>query len=154
MTEKKAKRWAGELLLVWMVLYNWYRFDYYNEKSILGTVLHGCGKLLHIPMKRAYGFYEKLCKRNDEKPTRFVCDTVFIRYLEKNTWERSWFDAVVYLPFENRIIPAPTGFDGRLRTEYWDYMKPSKAPTMHGGLILEPDVSYVEYLKEKMPRQK
>lgn len=54
----------------------------------------------------------------------------------------------------NRIIPAPTGFDGRLRTEYWDYMKPSKAPTMHGGLILEPDVSYVEYLKEKMPRQK
>ena len=79
---------------------------------------------------------------------------MFIRYLEKNTWERSWFDAVVYLPFENRIIPAPTGFDGRLRTEYWDYMKPSKAPTMHGGLILEPDVSYVEYLKEKMPRQK
>ena len=68
MTEKKAKRWAGELLLVWMVLYNWYRFDYYNEKSILGTVLHGCGKLLHIPMKRAYGFYEKLCKRYDEKP--------------------------------------------------------------------------------------
>jgi len=60
----------------------------------------------------------------------------------------------VYLPFENWIIPAPTGFDGRLRTEYWDYMKPSKAPTMHGGLILEPDVSYVEYLKEKMPRQK
>ena len=100
-------------------------------------------------MKRAYGFYEKLCKRYDEKPTRFVCDTVFIRYLEKNTWERSWFDAVVYLPFENWIIPAPTGFDGRLRTEYWDYMKPSKAPTMHGGLILEPDVSYVEYLKEK-----
>ena len=43
MTEKKAKRWAGELLLVWMVLYNWYRFDYYNEKSILGTVPHVCG---------------------------------------------------------------------------------------------------------------
>ena len=104
MTEKKAKRWAGELLLVWMVLYNWYRFDYYNEKSILGTVLHGCGKLLHIPMKRAYGFYEKLCKRYDEKPTRFVCDTVFIRYLEKNTWERSWFDAVVYLPLKTGLF--------------------------------------------------
>ena len=59
----------------------------------------------------------------------------------------------MYLPFENWIIPAPTGFDGRLRTEYWDYMKPSKAP--HAWrLILEPDVSYVEYLKEKMPRQK
>jgi hypothetical protein len=58
---------------------------------------------------------------------------VFVRYLEKNTWERSWFDEVIYLPFENRMIPAPAGFDGRLRAEYGDYMKPAKAPTMHGG---------------------
>lgn len=79
---------------------------------------------------------------------------MFVRYLEKNTWERSWFDEVIYLPFENRMIPAPAGFDGRLRAEYGDYMKPAKAPTMHGGLILEPDVSYVEYLKVKILRQK
>lgn len=151
---KTAEKWAKQLQFVWTVLYNWYRFDYYDEKSVMGTALHGLGKLLHISMKKAYSFYEKLCRRYDKKPTRFVCDTVFVRYLEKNTWERSWFDEVIYLPFENRMIPAPAGFDGRLRAEYGDYMKPAKAPTMHGGLILEPDVSYVEYLKEKMLRQK
>ena len=68
MTEKKAKRWAGELLLVWMVLYNWYRFDYYNEKSILGTVLHGCGKLLHIPMKEHTAFTRSCANATMKSP--------------------------------------------------------------------------------------
>ncbi len=43
---------------------------------------------------------------------------------------------MVYLPFENRRIPAPAGYDGRLKQEYGDYMKPAKAPTMHGSLFL------------------
>ena len=75
------------------------------------------------------------------------CDTVFIRHLQKNTWKRQWFDEMVYLPFENRRIPVPAGYDGRLRQEYGDYMKPAKAPTMHGSLFLDPDVSYREYQK-------
>lgn len=53
----------------------------------------------------------------------------------------------MYLPFENRRIPAPAGYDGRLKQEYGDYMKPAKAPTMHGSLFLNPDVSYEEYQK-------
>lgn len=53
------------------------------------------------------------------------------------------------MPFENRKIPVPVGYDGRLTAEYGDYMKPAKAPTMHGGLILDPDVPYTEYLKRE-----
>ena len=74
---------------------------------------------------------------------------MFISQLEKNTWERKWFEDVVYLPFENRQIPAPVGYDGRLRAEYGEYWKPAKAPTMHGGLVLDPDIPYEEYLKRK-----
>ena len=62
---------------------------------------------------------------------------------------REWFKEAVYMPFENRKIPVPVGYDGRLTAEYGDYMKPAKAPTMHGGLILEPDVPYTEYLKTR-----
>jgi len=98
-------------------------------------------------MERAVSFYEAVCRRfNGTNATR-VCDTVFIRHLEKNTWKRQWFDEMVYLPFENRRIPAPAGYDGRLKQEYGDYMKPAKAPTMHGSLFLNPDVSYEEYQK-------
>ena len=96
--------------------------------------------LLHVPMVKAYKGYEKLCTRFKGKDTEYVCDTVFIRYLEKNTWKREWFKEAVYMPFENRKIPVPVGYDGRLTAEYGDYMKPAKAPTMHGGLILDPDV--------------
>jgi lipopolysaccharide cholinephosphotransferase len=143
----RARFWAAQIKLAWMVLYSWYRFDYYENATAAGRLLNKIGNFASVPMEKAYGLYEKICRRYNKKKTRFVCDTVFIRYLEKNTWEREWFEDSVYLPFENRMIPAPAGYDGRLKKEYGDYMKPTQAPTLHGGLILEPDVPYGEYLK-------
>ena len=144
-----ARLWAFQVRLCWMVLYTWYRYDYYEKKTLAGRLLYGFGRLLHIPMRRAYRRYEMVCARYKGKHTKRVCDTVFISQLAKNTWERKWFEDVVYLPFENRQIPAPVGYDGRLRAEYGEYWKPAKAPTMHGGLVLDPDVPYEEYLKRK-----
>ena len=144
-----ARLWAFQVRLGWMVLYTWYRYDYYEKKTLAGRLLHGFGRLLHIPMRRAYRRYEMVCARYKGKHTKRVCDTVFISQLAKNTWERKWFEDVVYLPFENRQIPAPVGYDGRLRAEYGEYWRPAKAPTMHGGLVLDPDVPYEEYLKRK-----
>ena len=148
-TEKERKNWAKKIQFYWTVLYTWYRFDYYENATVFGKLLHGIGMLLHVPMVKAYKGYEKLCTRFKGKDTEYVCDTVFIRYLEKNTWKREWFKEAVYMPFENRKIPVPVGYDGRLTAEYGDYMKPAKAPTMHGGLILDPDVPYTEYLKKE-----
>lgn len=144
-----ARLWAFQVRLCWMVLYTWYRYDYYEKKTLAGRLLYGFGRLLHIPMRRAYRRYEMVCARYKGKHTKRVCDTVFISQLAKNTWERKWFEDVVYLPFENRQIPAPVGYDGRLRAEYGEYWKPAKAPTMHGGLVLAPDIPYEEYLKRK-----
>lgn len=142
-----ARWWAFRVKTAWTVLYNWYRFDYYEQKTAVGALIHRAGDLLHIPMRRAYRRYEKLCSRYKGKATKRVCDTVFIRQLEKNTWERAWFDRAVYMPFENRMIPVPEGYDGRLKAEYGDYMKPAQAPTMHGGLVLEPEIPYEEYFR-------
>lgn len=144
-----ARLWAFQVRLCWMVLYTWYRYDYYEKKTLAGRLLYEFGRLLHIPMRRAYRRYEMVCARYKGKHTKRVCDTVFISQLAKNTWERKWFEDVVYLPFENRQIPAPVGYDGRLRAEYGEYWKPAKAPTMHGGLVLDPEVPYEEYLKRK-----
>ena len=97
------------------------------------------GRILHIPMEKACGFYERICTLFARHPGTYVCSTTFIQYLEKNTWERSWFSQAVYKPFENREIPVPIGSDARLKKEYGDYMKPAQAPTLHGGLLLDPD---------------
>ena len=53
------------------------------------------------------------------------------------------------MPFENRKIPVPVGYDGRLTAEYGDYMKSAKARLCIGGLILDPDVPYTEYLEKR-----
>ncbi len=140
--------WAFRIKLFWMLLYTWYRFDYYKNPSAAGKALHLLGKILRVPMKRAYAVYERLCRRYEGRQTPLVCDTVFIRQLKKNTWKREWFSEALYLPFENRQIPVPIGYDGRLKCEYGNYMKPAKAPTVHGGIVLEPDIPYREYLKK------
>lgn len=144
-----ARWWAGKIKFLWMLLYTWYRFDYYENKTAMGKCLYAVGKCLNIPMKKAYGIYEAQCKKYGKKQTEYVCDTVFIRHFEKNLWKREWFEDAVYLPFENRKIPAPKGYDARLKTEYGDYMKPAKAPTMHGGLYLDPDTPYEEYFQKE-----
>lgn len=82
-TEKERKSWAKKIQFYWTVLYTWYRFDYYENATFLGKVLHGIGTILHVPMRKAYKGYEKLCTRFKGKDTEYVCDTVFIRYLEK-----------------------------------------------------------------------
>ena len=44
-------------------------------------------------------------------------------------------------------MPVPIGYDEILTTQYGDYMKPVKAPTMHGGFAaLDTEKSYKEYL--------
>lgn len=44
------------------------------------------------------------------------------------------YDDVLMLPFEHIMIPCPSGYDELLRVEYGDYIRPVKAPTMHGTL--------------------
>ena len=65
------------------------------------------------------------------------------RYLR----DKEWYNDTIYLPFENIMMPVPGNYDAILKTQFGDYMKPVKAPTMHGGFAaLDPDHSYIDYL--------
>lgn len=143
----RRKWWMWEIKTVWKVLYTWYRFDYYENKTAAGYLLRAVGKLLNIPMRTAYGAYEKICSRYSGKDTEDICDTVFLKYLKNPAWKREWFSEAEYWPFENRQIPVPTGYDGRLKAEYGDYLRPAKAPTTHGDLILDPDTPYTDLIR-------
>ncbi len=74
----------------------------------------------------------KNCVPASKAKIRNMSATLYLSAIWKNTWKREWFKEAVYMPFENRKIPVPVGYDGRLTAEYGDYMKPAKAPTMHG----------------------
>ena len=46
-------------------------------------------------------------------------------------YKKSWFEDIVYLPFENMMLPAPACYDAILRTEYGDYMRIVHAGAVH-----------------------
>ncbi len=142
----KQRWWRLQVRTAWKVLYTWYRFGYYSNATLFGRVLYGVGRILKIPIPKAFRWYEKLCAKYSGRKTAYVCDTVFIADWEKNLWERKWFEEAVMMPFENRTIPVPRGYDGRLRAEYGDYLKPVQAPACHGELVLDPDISYKEFI--------
>lgn len=60
---------------------------------------------------------------------------------------RSLYEDTIYVPFEDIMMPIPSGYDMILRTQYGEYMKPVKAPSYHGGFTyLDPQKSYKLYL--------
>ena len=61
---------------------------------------------------------------------------------------REWFDKVLYLPFENFLIPVPEGYEKWVIHRFGtDYMTPVKFASLHNGIKMDPDKSYREYLK-------
>lgn len=67
------------------------------------------------------------------------------RFLRK----KSLYENTVLLPFEDMMMPVPSGYDAILRTQYGDYMKPIKDPSYHGGFVaLDTEKSYTEYIHQ------
>ena len=64
----RARFWAAQIKLAWMVLYSWYRFDYYENATAAGKLLNKIGNFASVPMEKAYGLYEKICRRYNKDP--------------------------------------------------------------------------------------
>lgn len=60
---------------------------------------------------------------------------------------RDWYADIVYLPFENIMVPAPAGYDNILKHRYGDYMTPVQGTSMHEDIFWDPDEPYTKYVK-------
>ncbi len=89
-----------------------------------------------------FGRYEDVVRsvKRDEKSaySAFVCQNMTLPI--KNL---SCYNETIMMPYEHIMIPVPSGYDELLRMEYGDYMRPVKAPTMHGTLDF--DTSAIEF---------
>lgn len=130
------------------------RTKLYN--ALYGTLL--CRKplkyiidYLQVKKKGVFNSYVSMCSpiiNASEKSTQ-MADVLFSSlHYKKITRELSWYDETLMLPFEDMEMPVPSGYDNILKTQYGDYMKPVKAPTMHGEVIFDLDRSYVDVLRE------
>lgn len=101
-------------------------------------------------IKKIFKKFEKIASKYNGKGNKRISYLALSLGMKKNLWNISCFSSVERVKFENMMIDIPSGYDERLKTEYGDYMVFKKEqPTSHGGIIFDPEKSYIEYLSEE-----
>ena len=52
------------------------------------------------------------------------------------------------MPFEDIMMPVPSGYHEILTTQYGDYMKPVKGTQSHGNINIDTERSYIEVMDD------
>lgn len=98
------------------------------------------------------GFHEAFREFDNLLKSKHGEDVACVGFtLELNRYQRkkTLYDKTIMMPFEDMMMPVPSGYDEILKTQYGDYMKPAKDPSWHGGFIaLDTEMSYEVYLPQ------
>ena len=68
-------------------------------------------------------------------------------------WDKSDWDAIVMLNFEDLRLAAPQGYEAFLTTQYGDYMQIPNDKSTHDYFEFDPDVAYLEYFRQNASKQ-
>ena len=152
--EKKFKAHIAKINFLWRTIeYGGYTKDAPHKlKGKIFRVLTG-GLYKVTDVKKLFARYEKLCAKYNGTDNHRVSYVAHSRGKEKHLFRKEWFDESVMLPFEFTMIPAPVGYDARLRLEYNDYMTPCNVAPAHGGAILDPDLPYGEFIRRRKEKR-
>lgn len=67
-------------------------------------------------------------------------------------YEISWFNETIMLPFEDRKIPCPVGWDALLVSQYGDWKTPVIGGSLHEGAEIDLDRPYTDAINEKLSK--
>ena len=67
-----------------------------------------------------------------------------------SVYDRSWFDDTVMLPFEDRQLPCPAGWEQLLAVQYGDWRTPVKGGSQHEGACIDLDMPYREFVESRL----
>ena len=91
--------------------------------------------------------YDNIYRQFKISDNKYISFIAFYYELDRYLRDKHWYDETIYLPFEDIMMPVPKDFDKILTLQYGNYMKPVKAPTMHGNFeVLDTEKSYLEHL--------
>lgn len=121
----------------WSFTNIWHNWNMLKSKCYVG----------YKGFRKTFAEYDNLFRMHSIKDNSNISFISFYYELERYLRDKHWYDETIYLPFEDIMMPVPIGFDRILTLQYGDYMKPVKAPTMHGGFeVLDTERSYLDYL--------
>lgn len=126
---------AKQLILQQKILYGLAMGHRYRIKNknftlfqrIQSIVLSCLGRL--FPMEYILKKRDKIFRKYENMPGKYCIITNDIPKYWDLLYERAWFDGVVRVPFEDKMLPVQTGYDQKLSLQYGDYMKPPKDKT-------------------------
>lgn len=96
-----------------------------------------------------YRQFETLLRSNKISDNKCVACLGFTDDLALFERDKEWYKDTLLLPFEDMMMPVPSGYDQILRKQYGDYLVPRQAPTYHGGFWkLDPETPYESFLPE------
>ena len=106
------------------------------------------GMLLRRPFfSHYYRKFENLLRSYSIAENNHVACIGFTDDLKLFERDKHWYEDTIFLPFEDVMMPVPSGYDMILKKQYGDYMIPCQAPTYHGGFWkLDSDTPYETFL--------
>ena len=105
---------------------------------------HGLCRLLPgLDYQRAFRRYQNCCRAYGRKQVRQVGVAY---YGFEFTFDRAIFDRTVWLPFEDRSIPAPENYEQILREYYGDYTVPREGTAFHEVSLFDTERPYTDYI--------
>ena len=121
-----------------------------GAKSVIKAALHKLfpdTRNTALDFDKYYKEYEDLCCSCNQEHTEKIA-LLGLQFSKSYLRMRSDFGETIEVPFEFMKINVPTNYDSALRRVYGDYMQFVKGWSIHGGLVLDADLPYTEYLKD------
>jgi lipopolysaccharide cholinephosphotransferase len=121
-----------------------------QTKDVVKAVIYYCGGF------EVFKIIEMLLYRKCENISQMYndIDTPSVSAIAYTTHEkhrlREDFNSIIYMPFENLLIPVCDGYDRVLKTTYGNYMNIAKPRNVHGGVIFDTNISYEVYMKKNV----
>ena len=106
-------------------------------------------ELLHMSVRERMKNFESFCNSQSGISSRVNFITDEFQHIIPSV-PRECYEKTVYLPFENRMVPAPIGYAELLEYRYGDYMTPAQIPNLHDGIFFDPETPYRNYMNSGM----
>lgn len=97
--------------------------------------------------KKLFHSFENICSKYNYDKNLPIGEISF-DYRSKCIWPRECFDGIVMKDFMGLKVACPKGYDTILKITFGDYMVPQKAPSYHGSIFFDVNVSYKTYLEK------
>lgn len=106
-----------------------------------------------INRKRRIIHYDKLreqaSRAYNNQPTKRIAKLCLMPIKERRIWQREWLDETKYLPFEMFTIPVPGNYEAVLDKFYGNWREFVVGTATHGGIYLDTDKPYTDYINSK-----